>query len=177
VKQLVERHGGHVEARSDGPGAGSEFVVRLPTSATPIAQTSRNDAVRPGVRVEAKRVVVVDDQQDNADSLSMLLERMGHEPRVCYSGFQAVDLVAAFEPHVVLLDIGLPDVDGCEVARRIREQLPNANTLLVALTGRGEEKDRQRADEAGFDRYLLKPVDRDVLVALLDEPHGLAAPG
>jgi CheY-like chemotaxis protein len=120
----------------------------------------------------AKRVLVVDDNRDVADSLGMLLEALGAEVRVVHSGPAALDEVARFDPAIVLLDIGMPEMDGYEVARCIRRLLPERGLALVALTGWGQEEDRRRAREAGFDQHLTKPADTASLQALLASPFG-----
>ena len=166
VRRLVAMHGGTVEARSDGPGRGSEFVVRLPiapdTAATAAAAPS--DGTRPAGR---RRVLVVDDNRDASESLAYLLDMMGHHTRLAYDGLEAVEAALAFEPDVVLLDIGLPKLNGFEVAQRLREQVRGKPPVLIALTGWGQEADRRRSREGGFDHHLVKPVDPDTILALL----------
>jgi PAS domain S-box-containing protein len=165
VKRLVDLHDGQVEARSAGIGRGSEFTVRLPLlpelgSVEPPTETTEE---RP---VESRRVLVVDDNKDFAESLVMLLESMGHEARMAHRGEQALALADEFRPDVVFLDIGLPDLDGYEVARRLRAR-PHAPCVLAALTGWGQESDKQAAAEAGFDHHLVKPVEMDSLESVL----------
>jgi PAS domain S-box-containing protein len=166
VKRLVELHGGSVEARSAGEGYGSVFVVRLPVSmavsdvaAPPPAHTSTNRATY--------RILVVDDNQDSADSLAMLLELTGHTVLTAHDGQAALDAAAQHRPDVVLLDIGLPTLNGHEVCRRIRQQPWGNDMVLIALTGWGQDEDRRRSQEAGFDGHLVKPVDHTRLVTLL----------
>ncbi|GAB1596897.1 hybrid sensor histidine kinase/response regulator [Lysobacter claricitrinus] len=169
VRNLVEMHGGTVEARSDGRGCGAEFVVTLPLAATrpahvPAPATRRDhDDVHP-----ATRVLVVDDNIDAAESMGMVLELLGIEHRVVFDGPSAVDAVTAFRPDVVLLDIGMPGMDGCEVAQQIRSQREYDDVQLVALTGWSQAQDRERTRAAGFDHHLSKPVDIGALQALLD---------
>jgi signal transduction histidine kinase/CheY-like chemotaxis protein len=165
VKRLAELHGGGVAAHSDGLGQGSEFVVCLP-----LAQAATRGVDRPAappVSVgERLRVLVVDDNVDGAESLSDCLALLDYETRVAFDGPTAVELAAQFQPHVVLLDIGLPGLDGYEVARRLRQGvLPEA--LVVAVSGYGREEDRRLATEAGFDHHLTKPVALEALEALL----------
>ncbi|HEV7516539.1 MAG TPA: chemotaxis protein CheB [Thermoanaerobaculia bacterium] len=174
VKSLVELHGGTVEARSSGLGQGSELVVRLPLSSHTIHESERNDSAdllaaadRESAAGLGRRVLVVDDNVDTAESLVLLLRMRGHEVEVAFSGPMALEAVAGFAPEIVLLDIGLPGLDGYEVARRLRQQPGRAKVILVALTGYGQEEDRRLAREAGFDHYLTKPVDPAVIYELL----------
>jgi PAS domain S-box-containing protein len=167
VKGLVELHGGSVEARSEGPARGSEFVVRLPVDTkTPIAQPAPpGEAHKPGAK---HRVLIADDNRDSADSLALLLKIMGNEVGTAYDGEQAVEAAAALRPEVVVLDLGMPKLNGYEACRRIREQPWGQGMFLIALTGWGQEEDRQRTAEAGFNQHMVKPVDPDVLMKLLD---------
>lgn len=166
VRRLVELHGGRVEARSDGPGQGSEFVVSLPLVATLAeeATTAARSASAPGA---AQRVLVVDDSPDVADSTGLLLGSLGIEVQVVYDGPAALQSLATFQPAVVLLDLGMPGMDGFEVARRIRQHPAGQAITLVALTGWGQEQDRRRTRQAGFDQHLVKPVDPEALQAFL----------
>jgi CheY-like chemotaxis protein len=137
VKRLVEMHGGHIEARSEGPGKGSEFVVRLPVvvgAAGPKAGGGKDGATAPR---SSLRILIVDDNRDSADSLVMLLRLMGNDTRTAYDGQQGVDVAGEFRPDVILLDIGLPKLNGYEACRRIREQSWGQNAVLIAVTGRG----------------------------------------
>jgi signal transduction histidine kinase/CheY-like chemotaxis protein len=167
VKSLVELHGGRVEAFSEGLAQGSEFVVRLPVSES-AREPSANGALpvetpsRPG-----RRVLVVDDNVDAADSLAMVLRVGGYDARTAHDGLAALQMAEGFRPEVVLLDIGLPKMDGYEVARRLRERVGSENVFLVAITGYGQEGDRRRAEEAGFDAHLVKPADPTALHRLL----------
>ncbi|HEU4429319.1 MAG TPA: response regulator [Myxococcota bacterium] len=169
VRTLVELHGGSVSARSDGPGCGSEFIVRLPclaADAEPLASGARPRASR-AVR-DGLRVLVVDDNRDSADSLALLLRLRGHEPQACYDGTSALEAARTLQPHAVLLDLSMPDLDGFDVCRRLREEgLESA--LIVALTGYGQEADRNRSLASGFDAHLVKPVDPELVAKLLDE--------
>lgn len=165
VKTLVEMHRGTVEARSEGLGCGSEFVVRLPV----VANEPRGAAsvATAGSPATGRRVLIVDDNQDGADSLAMMLQLAGHETETAHDGLQAVATAERFRPHAMLLDIGLPKLNGYEVCRRVREQPWGKGMLLVAVTGWGQEADRQRSKEAGFDAHVVKPVAADVLMNLL----------
>jgi two-component system CheB/CheR fusion protein len=166
VKRLVEMHGGSVEARSEGPGTGSEFIVRLPTAdrRPPIAaeavHANRQSAV--GNR-QSRRVLVVDDNRDAADSLALVLRIDGHEVAVAYDGPSALAMAPAFGPAVVLLDLGMPGLDGYEVCRRLRRMPELAGARVVAVTGWGQEADRRRSADAGFDHHLVKPADPDAI--------------
>ena len=171
VKRLVDMHGGTSEARSDGPGKGSEFVVRLPVMVLPPAQNPQrsNGCCDQAVAASGRRVLVVDDNPELARSFDMLLRLMGHESRVAYDGLAAVEAAEAFRPDVVLMDIGMPKLNGYEAARRIREQPWGKDMALVAVTGWGQEEDRRRSHEAGFDQHLVKPVDHADLQKVLDQ--------
>ncbi len=168
VRGLVELHGGQVEARSAGIGQGSEFTVRLPITpapgrpAEPAGPAGRRGRRRP------RRILVADDNKDTAESMGTLLELAGHEVRTVNDGQAALDVGASFEPDVALLDIGMPLLSGYEVAERARSAPWGRRALLIALTGWGQEKDKQRALGAGFDHHLTKPVDQKVLEALLE---------
>jgi signal transduction histidine kinase len=165
VKSLIEMHGGSVEAHSAGLGHGSEFVVRLPTAPPPEALAGT--ATRPSGPGRSLQILVVDDNVDGADSLQTLLCLQGHDARTAYDGPAALALAAEFCPEVVFLDIGLPGIDGYEVARRLRTQPGLAGTRLIALTGWGQDADRERSRQAGFDTHLVKPVDPTQLQSVL----------
>ena len=174
-RRLAQMHGGSLEARSEGPGKGSEFIARLPLSAVPepTAPTLQADQ-----RLAQMRVLVVDDNHDAGDSLAMILEVLGAEVRVARGGAEAIDLFGAYRPSVVLLDIGMPGMNGYDVARALRMGFPDHAATLVALTGWGQEDDRRRAREAGFDHHLVKPADLDVLQHLLRTiDDGASSPG
>ena len=167
VRGLVDLHGGTVQAHSDGPGAGSEFVVQLPLeTATPESLVAEADAEVASADVGLK-VLVVDDNRDAADTCAMLLEASGHHVQTAYTGRQALELARAFHPHAVLLDIGLPDVDGYRLAERFRASPWGRSAILIAVTGWGQEQDRQRAVEAGFDQHLVKPISAETVESLL----------
>jgi PAS domain S-box-containing protein len=167
VRGLVEMHGGRVEARSDGIGQGSEFIVRLPLaeiSARPELQAGED---RPVAGSEKRRILVVDDNRDAADSLTQMLRMIGHEAHTAYDGLEAVQAASAVRPDVVLLDIGLPKLNGYEAAAQIRQQPWGKGLTLIALTGWGQEEDKHRAFGAGFDHHLTKPVEAAALETLL----------
>jgi PAS domain S-box-containing protein len=159
VKRLVEMHGGRVRAASEGVGRGATFEIRLP-----LLQADDRPSVEAQRPVSApSRILVVDDNQDAADSLAMMLALDGHEVRQTYAGAHALACLREFRPDVVLLDIGLPGMDGFEVARRIRAQPDGARVRLIALTGYGQESDKSRTRAAGFDEHLVKPVELRIL--------------
>ncbi len=165
VKGLTEAHGGSVEARSEGVGHGSTFVVRLPVApdAAP-PETNATPAATPGPR---HRILVVDDNRDGAASLAMLLAVMGNDTRTAHDGLEGVELAEAYRPDLIVLDIGLPKLNGYDACRRIREQSWAKGIIIVAATGWGQEEDRRRSHEAGFDHHLVKPVDAAEVVRLL----------
>jgi signal transduction histidine kinase len=163
VKSLVGMHGGTVEARSDGPGLGSEFVVRLPL----LAAEAKPEASRTIAPLPRRRILIVDDSRDGGESMTVLLRVLGAEVQLVHSGRAALQAVDEFKPDVVLLDIGMPGMDGYEVARRIRANHANRGMMLIALTGWGQDEDRQRSAAAGFNHHLVKPADIDQLRQLL----------
>jgi CheY-like chemotaxis protein len=163
-RRLAQMHGGSLEARSEGPGKGSEFIARLPLTAVPEAAAP---SLHPDQHLAQMRVLVVDDNPDAGDSLAMILEVLGAEVRVERSGMEAIETFGTYRPSVVLLDIGMPGMNGYDVARALRTHFPEHAATLVALTGWGQEDDRRRAREAGFDHHLVKPADLDVLQHLL----------
>ncbi len=167
VKSLVELHGGTVQAFSEGPGKGSEFIVHLPLAArTPTTdETALEDG--PSQHLPPRRILVVDDNRDAAESLGMLLRLLGAEVQIAYNGPEALAALDGFRPDVVLLDIGMPGMDGYEVARQIRERPELHGVMLIALTGWGQEEARRRSRMAGFDYHLIKPADVSALETLL----------
>jgi CheY-like chemotaxis protein len=166
VKRLSEMHGGSVEAKSEGLGSGSEFTVRLPLARERPEPVGTSTGAYPAAGLQQRRILVVDDNRDAADSLAMLLRTNLADVRIAYDGLEAVSSAVDFKPAVVLLDIGLPKLYGYEAARRIREAL-GQGVLLIAITGWGQEEDRRRAFEAGFNHHLTKPVVFDALLKLI----------
>jgi PAS domain S-box-containing protein len=169
VKRLVELHGGSIEARSGGSGKGSEFIVRLPLAVEhrPVILDSGDNSQ---IAVKKKlRILIVDDNKDNADCLSIMLKIMGHHTRTAHDGLAAIEAAAEFRPEVVLLDIGMPKLNGYGVCAHIREQPWGKNMVLIAQTGWGQDDDRRRTQAAGFEHHLIKPVKHDALMKLLAE--------
>ena len=166
VKRLVEMHRGSVEARSAGEGQGSEFLVRLPICARS-PERAREVPIAAPKSAPTRRILIVDDNRDSADSLAMLLEITGNKTFVAHDGDEAIAAVEKHRPEVMLLDIGLPKLSGHEVCRRVREQSWGKDIVVVALTGWGQEEDRRKSQEAGFDGHLVKPVNYDELLELL----------
>jgi CheY-like chemotaxis protein len=167
ARALLALHGGQIEARSAGPGQGSEFTVRLPTGVSSSeSATTDTCAIAPAANGGVK-VLVVDDSRDAADSCATLLQLSGNEVRVAYNGRRALELARDFHPDAVLLDIGLPDISGYELARTIRAAPWAASVILIAVSGWGQEQDKRRALQAGFDRHLTKPIAPDALESLL----------
>jgi CheY-like chemotaxis protein len=171
VKRLVEMHGGQVSAHSDGPGMGSRFTVRLPA----LPETATLEEVpKPQVSAAApegylaRRVLIVDDNTDNAELLRILLEDQGHETFMAHDGVEGLAAAERLRPDVVLMDLGLPRIDGFEACRRIREQPWGKRMLVIAITGWGQDNDRRRSQEAGFDHHLVKPIDTRAIGALMN---------
>jgi two-component system, chemotaxis family, CheB/CheR fusion protein len=176
VRGLVRLHGGSVEARSNGAGLGSEFTVRLPLGAARQEAPDAVDETEPLSGDAGLKILVVDDNRDAADTCAMLLEASGHHVQTAYTGRQALELARAFRPHAMLLDIGLPDLDGYRLAQQIRATPWGRSAVLVAVTGWGQEEDRQRAVAAGFDHHLVKPISADTVETLLQSlPRGTAS--
>jgi CheY-like chemotaxis protein len=164
VRGIVELHGGRIRAESDGPHKGSTFVASLPLMAGTICSP---EATPVDVALTQIRIMVVDDNQDAAETLAMALELFSCEVVVAHSGAQALELMGTSNPLLVLLDIGLPDMTGYELAQRLRQMPGGASRTLIATTGWGQQKDRERAFQAGFDHHLTKPIDFDLLKPLL----------
>ena len=164
VKRLTQMHGGSIEARSAGAGQGSEFVVRLPVLSKPSVSSQPESTVESSPE---RRILIVDDNRDSADSLAMLLEITGNKTYMAHDGVEALEAIEKYRPEVVLLDIGLPRLDGHEVCRRVREKSWGKTIVIIALTGWGQEDDRRKSEEAGFNGHLVKPVDYDELLELL----------
>ena len=174
AKRLIEMHHGSVEAISAGINKGAEFVVRIPVGEAKAAVTPAlaSLASAPSAR---RKVLIADDNEDAAVSLGMLVEAMGHETRVAHDGLAALEIAESFRPDIVLLDIAMPRLDGYETARRLAKRSWCTSTLLIALTGWGQEADRRRARDAGFHRHIVKPVDPDVLAEILAPGHSSMA--
>ncbi|HKP29396.1 MAG TPA: ATP-binding protein, partial [Gemmatimonadales bacterium] len=167
VRSLVEMHEGGIRAASEGPGQGATFTVQLPLAGAKTVATPEEAGVDEKAPLRPARLLVVDDSVDHAESLGMLLRLMGHEVHLAASGPEALEAVATFRPDVALIDIGLPGMNGYDVARRIREQRKYRGIVLVAQTGWGQEEDRLRSKSAGFDHHLVKPVSRDAVESIL----------
>jgi CheY-like chemotaxis protein len=168
VKSIVELHGGQIEARSDGPARGAEFCVRLPivTVAAPVdaVVSLRNGHADKQAK---QRLLIVDDNVAAAGLLEMLLRKHGHEVHVAHDGLEAVEVAERYRPHVVLMDLGMPKLDGYEAAKRIRREPWGRDMLLVAVTGWGQDGDRQRTSDAGFDHHLVKPAQPALIQQIL----------
>jgi two-component system CheB/CheR fusion protein len=177
AKSLVELHGGRIQASSAGRGRGAEFCVSLPCSAQRAARAEAAPAQGSDAPLaRARRVLIVDDNRDAAESLAMVLSLRGYDTLVCHEGQEAVALAQRMQPHIVLLDLGLPGLDGFEVCRRLREHgLDKAH--IVAITGYGQDEDRRRSRDAGFDEHFVKPVDPDALMRRLEAASALGDRG
>jgi CheY-like chemotaxis protein len=169
VKALVEMHDGSVEARSDGPGQGSEFLVRLPVALAPIVPSKPQPSAASATVTSRRRILIVDDNRDTATSLATVLMILGHQTQVAFDGLEALEAAREFQPDVVLLDIGMPKLNGHDTARRMRQEPWGREIVLVAVTGWGQDDDRQRSQEAGFNFHLVKPVDPAALEQILAE--------
>ena len=166
VKRLAEMHGGSIEARSAGEGQGSELIVRLPVISKPAIVSQPGPAIEPEPTPQ-RQILIVDDNRDSADSLAMLLEITGNKTYMAHDGEEAIEAIEKHRPEVVLLDIGLPKLDGHEVCRRVRQQPWGKDIVMIALTGWGQEDDRRKSEEAGFNGHIVKPVDYEKLLDLL----------
>ncbi len=167
VQRLVELHGGSVTAKSEGVGKGSEFTVRFPSLASSRETTPNKTAdINRGMRSNS-RVLVVDDNQDMASGLAKLLSLIGHDVQIAYDGKTAVELGLKNCPDVILLDIGLRGMSGYEVARQLRQECACRDSLIIAITGYGQEEDIQKSKEAGFDHHLVKPIDYHALLSVM----------
>jgi two-component system CheB/CheR fusion protein len=165
VKRLTELHGGTVEAHSDGERMGSAFVVRLPA---PYAAAPAQGSLPVVLAAAApRRILVVDDNRDAVEALAMMLKLGGNDVEIAYDGVAALARAQSFAPDAVVLDIGLPGMDGYEVARSLRARPETAGALIVAVTGYGQKEDRERSRAAGFDHHLVKPIESDALLVLL----------
>jgi PAS domain S-box-containing protein len=173
VRQLTELHGGTVTATSEGHGRGSEFSVRLPMAqgAAPAVPSAARTTSDVAARSFNCRVLVVDDNRDSADSLALLLRLMGHDVRTAHDGRLAVEVAAAYCPQIVFLDIGLPGLNGLEVCQRLRGTRDMNKAVIVAVTGYGQDEDKRRSKEAGFDAHLIKPIDMSTLQTMMADPH------
>ncbi len=168
VRRILELHGGRIDVRSAGLGLGSEFVARLPLISA--QRLTEPEPARIPAASEARtrhRVLIVDDNLDSSSLMAVVFEHWGHEVQTAENGTRALELLKSFSPDVAYVDIGLPDIDGYEVARRSRATPDLKSVRLVALTGYGTAVDRQRALDAGFDEHLVKPVDADILAQAL----------
>jgi len=165
VKGLVELHGGEVMATSAGPGQGSEFIIRLPIESAPL-EAPAEEVMSVG-RTRCFRILIIEDNQAGALSMQLLLKQLGHDVEVAYNGFDGLAAAARFKPEVVLCDIGLPGLDGYQIAQQVRQREETRKILLSALSGYGQEEDKRRALEAGFDMHFVKPLKVDLLENML----------
>jgi PAS domain S-box-containing protein len=171
ARSLTEMHGGTVECSSEGPERGSEFIVRLPADeGLALSRPDRHTEQPVRMAAHSQRVLVVDDHEDSTESLGLLLRLMGHDVRLAADGPQALAAAESFRPEIVILDIGLPGMDGYEVAARLRESPDLSGARLIALTGYGQEEDRERSREVGFEAHLVKPIEMESLHRLLGTP-------
>jgi CheY-like chemotaxis protein len=164
ARGLIHLHGGTLEAHSDGMGRGSEFIAKLPRRTLSSAPEAAGVASAPSVR---RRVLIADDNRDAADTLAMLLRMDGHDVSVVYDGRQAVATIDSFRPEIALLDVGMPELDGYEVAGRVRQGPLGTSITLIAVTGWGQASDKARAAAAGFNHHLTKPIELESLAKML----------
>jgi CheY-like chemotaxis protein len=170
VKNLVSMHGGTVHGESQGRGRGSTFTLRFPLSPELEPAAGAMPSSFPGSAAKARRILVVDDNQDAGELLAEGFRYAGHDVRIAHTAESALELIASQAPDLAILDIGLPDMDGYELASRIRSLPVGANMRLIALTGYGRDHDRQRSQAAGFSHHLVKPVDFNALLELVADP-------
>jgi CheY-like chemotaxis protein len=166
VRDLVALHGGTVQARSEGPGTGSEFIVTLPVDPSLQAESPAGDAPMPATAAQPLRILIADDNDDGREMLALFLKQNGHQVATAADGPQALAAAAQFKPEVALLDVGMPGLSGYGVAAALRQKF-DSSLVLVALSGLGQEADKARAAESGFDRHFTKPVDVNVLAGFL----------
>jgi CheY-like chemotaxis protein len=174
ARSLTEMHGGTLEAKSGGLGRGSTFTVRLPAATH---QEVEQDEQERESAEGGLRVLVIDDNRDSADSATDVLRLLGNHVECAYDGEGGIAVASRLKPQMVLLDLAMPGMDGFEARRRLREQAGSAGAFLVAMTGFGNEDDKRRTREAGFDAHLTKPVELDALVSLLNEARARAGKG
>ena len=176
AKQLTELHGGTLTAYSEGKDMGSQFIVCLPMPQDAPVATPPVHLVAPAPQQTARRILVVDDMRESADSLALLLSMSGNEIQTAYDGVDAVTRAEAFRPDVILLDIGMPKMNGYDACRAIRKQPWGKNILMIALTGWGQEGDRRLSTQADFDHHLVKPVDYEDVMRLVVLPSPALLP-
>jgi CheY-like chemotaxis protein len=169
ARSVVKLHDGSIEARSEGNGRGAEFIVSLPLSSNEAESTQSNGGGL--MATPSRRVLIVDDSRDNAETMAVLLRMSGHDVELAFDGEQALEVAERFRPELVLLDLGMPRIDGLETCRRLRARAWAKDIMIVALTGLGQREDRRRTAEAGFNDHLLKPVGYAVLQRLLHDLH------
>jgi CheY-like chemotaxis protein len=165
AKQMLTLHGGTITVDSEGLGKGTTFIVRLPLG-PPLERTEEKPLNERSI-AEVARVLVIDDNEAGATTLRLLVDKLGHVARAVHNGQSGIEEIGTFKPHVVFLDIGMPGMDGYETCRRIRATPEGNSIYVVALTGWGQEEDRQRAEEAGFDQHVVKPIARATLQNIL----------
>jgi CheY-like chemotaxis protein len=173
ARRIVELHGGRIDAHSAGPGAGSEFTVRIPVAAG-AAEIEAVPRLEAGDRISRRRVLIVDDNEDSAEALAMLVDAIGGVAATAANGQEGILRAAEFQPDTIFLDIGMPGIDGYETCRRLRQQLSGRDVFIVALTGWGQARDKQRAADAGFNAHLTKPADPQMIERLLADDRTTA---
>jgi CheY-like chemotaxis protein len=171
AKSLVEMHDGTIEARSEGLGKGSEFIVRLPMAQS--TSTTTQDQVHSDIPTPVRRrILIADDNRDVLDTFEVMLQMHGHDVATASDGLEVLEKAAAFRPEVIVLDIGMPNLDGFETARRLRQEPWGRDAVLIAVTGWGHEKDKQQSAQAGFNIHLVKPVDANTILKHLENWNG-----